>query len=212
MKVSDTAGSIIAHRNDGMGARVIAILNAIRVARDYDLPYYVGWTTHGRTREEVRDPSFIFHPDYIKDKFFDVTIMSEIYDNLIDLSTVDAKTWTEAKFRKAAAKGKSFMSGAAMGVTVLPWEDAAEVTARLPDCIDELRFSAPVAEMVDKIIRVFAGKKLTAYHIRRGDIIHDPIASNKLWPNKFIPREFYEQHLALTLKDPAGVPPSSGPV
>ncbi|MDO7559062.1 MAG: hypothetical protein MUR46_14780, partial [Loktanella sp.] len=114
-----------------MGARVIAMLNAIRVARDYDLPYYVGWTTHGRTREEVRDPSFIFHPDYIKDKFFDVTIMSEIYDNLIDLSTVDAKTWTEAKFRKAAAKGKSFMSGAAMGVTVLPWEDAAEVTARL---------------------------------------------------------------------------------
>ena len=42
MKVSDTAGSIIAHRNDGMGARVIAMLNAIRVARDYDLPYYVG--------------------------------------------------------------------------------------------------------------------------------------------------------------------------
>ncbi|MDO7706318.1 MAG: hypothetical protein MUQ12_04145, partial [Loktanella sp.] len=86
MKVSDTAGSIIAHRNDGMGARVIAMLNAIRVARDYDLPYYVGWTTHGRTREEVRDPSFIFHPDYIKDKFFDVTIMSEIYDNLIDVN------------------------------------------------------------------------------------------------------------------------------
>jgi hypothetical protein len=28
MKVSDTAGSIIAHRNDGMGARVIAMLVA----------------------------------------------------------------------------------------------------------------------------------------------------------------------------------------
>jgi len=203
MDVSDTAGAIIAHRNDGMGARVIAMLNAIRVARDYDLPYFVGWTTHGRTREEVRDPGFIFDPDYIKEKFFDVEIMSQIYENLIDLSTVDDRTWTEEKFCKAAASGKSFMSGAAMGVTVLPWENAAEVAARLPACIDEFRFSAPVAEMVEKIIKVFAGKKLTAYHIRRGDIIHDPIASNKLWPNKFIPREFYEQHLALTLKDPA---------
>lgn len=202
MKVSDTAGCIIAHRNDGMGARIIAMLNAVRIARDYDLPYYVGWTTGGRTREEVRDPAFIFDTDYIAERFFDNDIMSEIYTNLIDLSTIDAKNWTEEKFRKAAAKGKSFMSGAAMGVTVLPWEDASDVEARLPDCIDEFRFSAPVKEMVAKIVSVFAGKKLTAYHIRRGDIILDPIASNKLWPNKFIPREFYEQHLDLTLKDP----------
>lgn len=202
MKASDTAGCIVAHRNDGMGARIIAMLNAVRIARDYDLPYYVGWTTGGRTREEVRDPSFIFDTDYIAERFFDTDIMSEIYTNLIDLSTIDDKNWTEEKFRKAAAKGKSFMSGAAMGVTVLPWENEADVQARLPDCIDAFRFSPPVKEMVAKIVEVFAGKKLTAYHIRRGDIILDPIASNKLWPNKFIPREFYEQHLALTLSDP----------
>ena len=66
-----------------MGARVIAMLNAVRVARDYDLPYYVGWTTHGRTREEVRDPSFIFHPDYIKDQFF------RRYDHVRDLRQSD---------------------------------------------------------------------------------------------------------------------------
>ena len=41
--------------------------------------------------------------------------------------------------------------------------------------------------MVTKIVDVFAGKTLTAYHIRRGDIILDPIASNKLRTNKFIP-------------------------
>ena len=202
MKASDTKGAIIAHRNDGMGARVIAMLNAIRVARDYGVPYYVGWTTHGRTREEVRDPSFIFDPDYIAERFFQVEIMSEIRDDLIDLSTVDSGSWSEAKFRKALSKGKSFMSGAAMGVIVLPWENEADVTARLPACIDAFEFSNPVQEMVSKIVEVFAGKTLTAYHIRRGDIILDPITSNKLWPNKFIPREFYEQHLDVTLRDP----------
>ena len=131
MKASDTEGSIVAHRNDGMGARVIAMLNAVRVAQDYGVPYFVGWTTHGRTREEVRDPSFIFHPDYIVDRFFDVEIMSEIYDDLIDLSTVDVHNWDEAKFRKALSKGKSFLSGAAMGVTVLTWEDEADVAAQM---------------------------------------------------------------------------------
>lgn len=167
MKASDTKGSIIAHRNDGMGARVIAMLNAVRVARDYGVPYFVGWTTHGRTREEVRDPAFIFDLDYIADRFFDVEIMSEIYDDLIDLSTVDSHSWDEAKFRKALSKGKSFMSGAAMGVTVLPWEDEAEVAARLPTCIDAFTFSEPVQDMVTKIIEVFAGKTLTAYRSLR---------------------------------------------
>ena len=108
MKASDTKGSIVAHRNDGMGARVIAMLNAVRVAQDYCVPYFVGCTTHRRTREEVRDPSFIFHPDYIADRFFDVEIMSEIYDDLIDLSTVDVHNWDKAKFCKALSKGKSF--------------------------------------------------------------------------------------------------------
>ena len=131
MKASDTKGSIVAHRNDGMGARVIAMLNAVRVAQDYCVPYFIGCTTHGRTREEVRDPSFIFHPDYIADRFFDVEIMSEIYDDLIDLSTVDVHNWDKAKFCKALSKSKLFLSDAAMGVTVLPWEDEADVAARM---------------------------------------------------------------------------------
>ena len=131
MKASDTKGSIVAHRNDGMGARVIAMLNAVRVAQDYCVPCFVGCTTHRRTREEVRDPSFIFHPDYIADRFFDVEIMSEIYDDLIDLSTVDVHNWDKAKFCKALSKGKSFLSDAAMSVTVLPWEDEANVAARM---------------------------------------------------------------------------------
>lgn len=71
-----------------------------------------------------------------------------------------------------------------------------------PACIDAFTFSDPVQEMVTKIVDVFAGKTLTVYHIRRGDIILDPIASNKLWPNKFIPREFDEQHLDITLQNP----------
>lgn len=201
MKPSDTAGTIVAHRNDGMGARIIAILNAIRVARDYDVPYFVGWTTHGRTREEVRDPSNIFDTGFIAERFFDVEVMQEIYEDIIDLDTLPNDA-AEADFRAALAAGKCYMSGAAMGITVLPWENADEVAARLPACIEELQFAAPVSEMIAHIKTTFAGTKLTAYHIRRGDIIHDPIASNKLWPNKFIPREFYEQHLDLTLRDP----------
>ena len=203
MTPADLTGSIISHRNDRMGGRIIAMMNAIRIARDHDLPFFVGWTTGGRTSEEVRDPSMIFDADWIAQHFFDSDVLGGIYDDLIDLTTlVGDDRWTRDRFAKRIAKGDSFLSGVAMGVTVLPWEDAADVAARLPQTLDHIRFSAPVRAMIERIDSVFAGTRLTAYHIRRGDIIHDPITSNKLWSNKYIPREFYEQHLALTLLDP----------
>ncbi|KQI68564.1 hypothetical protein AN189_09655 [Loktanella sp. 3ANDIMAR09] len=204
MTPADLQGSIISHRNDRMGGRMIAMLNALRITRDYDLPFFVGWTTGGRTSEEMRDPTAIFDADWVAQHFFDGDVLGEVYDDLIDLSTLTQHTgWTPEKFRAAIAQGSSFLSGAAMGVTVLPWENPQEVAARLPLAVESIRFSAPVRAMIERIDSIFAGTKLTAYHIRRGDIIYDPITSNKLWPNKFIPREFYEQHLGRTLADPA---------
>jgi hypothetical protein len=42
-------------------------------------------------------------------------------------------------------------------------------------------------DMIARIDSVFASTRLTANHIRRGDIIYHPIRSNKLWSNKYIP-------------------------
>lgn len=194
-------GSIVAHRNDGMGARLIAMLNAVRVAQDHGLPWHVCWTTHGQTRPELREPTQIFDPDFVAAKFSDVETMQDLYEDLIDLSTVTAGQGRDG-FLDAARSGRNFLSGAAMGVIVLPWEQAADVAARLPQALDQIRFSAPVRAMMARIDETLKGARLVAYHIRRGDIIHHPVASNKLWPNKYIPREFYELHLERTLEDP----------
>ncbi|MCA1775970.1 MAG: hypothetical protein LC676_10275 [Loktanella sp.] len=88
IKIEDIKGSVVAHRNDRMGARIIAMLNALRVAKDYDLSFTCGWTTGGRTSEEVRDPTNIFTQDYVDAFFFDNDILGRVYDDLIDLSTI----------------------------------------------------------------------------------------------------------------------------
>ena len=204
MTPDDLSGSIIAHRNDRMGARIISMLNAIRIARDYDLPWFCGWTTGGRTHEECRDPTFIFDEAFVAEHFFDQDVLSRVYADLIDLSTVQTDgDKGRAAFLAKAAKGKSYLSGNAMGIITLPWEDEATVAHALPECLDAFRYSPPVAGMIEEIDALFAGKTLTAFHIRRGDIIHDPITSNKLWPNKYIPREFYEIKLERVLEDPS---------
>jgi hypothetical protein len=111
MPPADRTGRIISHRNDRMGGRINAMQNAMRIARDYELPFFVGWTTGGRTSEEDRDPSMIVDADWVDAHFFDSDILGGIYSDLIDLSVlVGDERWTLAKFLETLASGERFLS------------------------------------------------------------------------------------------------------
>ncbi|NDR55049.1 hypothetical protein [Aliiruegeria sabulilitoris] len=193
-------GQIVAHRNDRMGGRLISILNAIRISRDYDIPFVVAWVSHGRTAEELRNPTDIFTPEYVSRHFIDGDMSAADWAALDDL---DATHLGSAESLKAAAtEGKGFLSQRSVGTTVLPWEDAEAVAERLAGCFDGIGFCDTIRRVSEQIDARLAGTHLSAYHIRRGDIISNPITSQKLWPNKYIPREFYEVHLTHQLEDP----------
>ncbi len=192
------SGSIVAHRNDRMGGRIVSALNAIRLSRDYDIPYWIFWTTHGLTSPELKVPSDIFDKDFIAARFAPEDEMRPLYNTLANLTTLPPGM-TEAAFREEIAKGRSFLSGQAMSAEVLPWEDPAGVRDRLPAALDGIVFNPVVATTMARIDAALAGATLTAYHIRRGDIIHNPRVSNRLWPGKYVPRIFYEVHLESAL-------------
>lgn len=197
--VPHLAGHVIAHRNDRMGARLIAMVNAMRIADALDLPFSVGWTTHGRTSEEIRNPSDIFSEQFISDHFFGGEELAIIWGDLVNLGALEPTT-PEA-IKSAALKGNSFLSEVTIGSIVLPWEDAATVQAALPHFFRQIPFSPVVTAAMARIDQLFEGLSLRAYHIRRGDIISDPITSEKLWPNKYTPREYYEVHVRQFLKN-----------
>lgn len=186
-------GCIIAHRNDRMGGRLIAMINAMRVADENNLPFRVGWTTHGRTSEEIKTPSDIFAPDFMESHFFGGEPLAKIWGNLINLATFEGAT-SDALLQQAK-QGKSFLSEPAIGQLVLPWESKETVQKTLPTYFKKIAFAQTVDAAMRRIDGDFEGLALRAYHIRRGDIISDPITSEKLWPNKYIPREFYEIHI-----------------
>lgn len=195
----DLTGSIIAHRNDRMGGRLIAMINAMRIADVLDLPFRVGWTTHGRTSPEIKTPEDIFADRFIADHFFGGDDLARIWADLRNLATVTEPSADAVK--TAAAKGASYLSEIAIGRLVLPWEEEEAVKAALPAYFKRITFSDAVAAAMANIDAGFQGLSLRAYHIRRGDIISDPITSEKLWPNKYIPREFYEIHIRDFLAD-----------
>ena len=195
-------GTIVSHRNDGMGARLIAALNAIRIAKTYDLPWHICWTTHGMTRPELQNPSDLFSEPFVEQCLSDHDLMSEVQERATDLTTL-ASDLTRDGFLNLARQGATFLSALPMGVVTLPWEDEEEIRLALPDCLNSFKFSSDVQAMMTRIDAAFEGAALSAFHIRRGDIIHHPVASNKLWPSKYAPREYYEVHLERLLEIPA---------
>jgi hypothetical protein len=111
MPPADRTCSIMSRRNDRMGGRINAMQNAMRIARDYELPFFVSWMTGGRTSEEDRDPSMNVDADWIDAHFFNSDILGGIYSDLIDLSVlVGNERWTLAKFLETLASGERFLS------------------------------------------------------------------------------------------------------
>lgn len=188
------AGSIIAHRNDRMGGRIVALLNAMRLSQDLGLPFWVFWPTEGLTSPEMKVPGDIFHAEFMAAHFAPNDEMRRLYNALIGLGTVDPAMTRDA-FLAEAARGRSFLSDRAMEPEVLPWEDEARVRARLPAVLRSIAFNPTVAATMERIDGLLAGTRPAAYHIRRGDIIRSPKVTNRLWPTKYVPRIFYEVHL-----------------
>lgn len=191
--------SVVSFRNDRMGARFLSILNAIRIAQDYNMPYFFTWMTHGRASEELQAPTEIFDAGYFDAHFVSHADFKHIDAHATDLSALPIEC-DASQITKGCEDGDTFLC---MGteLMVLPWEDAASVAPRYAAAIDHVSFDATIIAAMKAVDDTLATSG-TAFHIRRGDIIYDPVTSNQLWSNKYIPREFYEVLAKRLISDP----------
>ena len=192
-------GSIIAFRNDRLGARLMTMMNAIRIAQDYDIPYYFVWKTDGRTSEELLQPTQIFDADYFAAHEAPIDVYRAAAPTGTDLLLLPAKSTEDDLRAKVAQDAALICTGS--NLMVLPWEEAADVAPRYAAAIHALQFSPEVTQAMKAVDAALADSGI-AFHIRRGDIIYDPITSNQLWSNKYIPREFYETLAQQIIADP----------
>lgn len=192
-------GSIVSFRNDRMGARILALMNAVRIARDYELPYYFTWMTHGRTSPELQSPTEIFDQGWFDAHFVSHVDFSAIDGVATNLASLPLRS-TSDLILQTCAKGGGFLC-MNTDLAVLPWENAEEIAPRYAAAIDELQMSDAIKAAMKAVDQLLSGPS-TAFHLRRGDIIHDPVTSNQLWSNKYIPREFYEIMATRLVSDP----------
>lgn len=193
--MADTQGKLIAFRADRMGGRLIAILNTMRFARSFDLPFVVHW----RDSDGLGDGTELFSEDFVRDHFIDKPTYQDMKANATAITTV-IQSPSEQAFRENLDNGMHILLDPPFDVLKMPFENEEDVNRTFRSVVDDLPLNPVLAEHLNALrTKLRDDRRTVAYHIRRGDLTSDLRAMNRAWPNKFVPDEFFEAHIRANL-------------
>jgi len=195
MPASPAPGHIIAFRNDRLGARLITLVNALRLCHGHDLSLRIHWNIATDIGHIFNDPAEFFAQTLIDAHFIDNDSFRQMRDNSIRIRDIGPGGITA--LRAKLATGVNVLVDSAFDMTCLDGEDPADVRRQSDLIWHGFPFAASLALPLAEIASKVAGG--TAYHIRRGDLTSFPRAMNRSWPNKYIPDEFYMLHMERVL-------------
>ncbi|MDO5658462.1 MAG: hypothetical protein Q4G36_09100 [Paracoccus sp. (in: a-proteobacteria)] len=197
------ANTVFAVRNDRLGGRLGAMLNARRLADELGATFRFTWSAHENVSPELQHPEHLFSEAFLE-QYREVELgFGQLQNQILAIEALPGHLRDEAALRAHVAR-ESLRCTEAMRAMALPWEDPAIAAERVAQALDSIGFQPVILEAMRQIRAHLGSSDLVAYHLRRGDII-DPDArpSNVLWPAKYIPRVYYEEHIARVLaQDP----------
>ncbi|MEM1384383.1 MAG: tetratricopeptide repeat protein [Pseudomonadota bacterium] len=189
-------GCIYAQRPDRLGARLTAMLNAIRLCTDYRLPLAIGWGRTGTAGSELAAPEDLFDRQFIDRYFIDPSDWAAHATHLKSLSPKAAQALSSQDLIDRIASGEGFHCGIAFGIAVLSDERRETVAQRYAQTAAALPLTARLSQLLGEInTEIDRIRPCISYHIRRGDIVKDPVARNRKWPTKFVPSAYYDAHM-----------------
>jgi tetratricopeptide (TPR) repeat protein len=189
-------GLFIGLRKDQLGARLLMMLNSIRLAEDYATDFRINWFPRGAMAPKLDTPSDLFAADFITRHFIDNA----------DFEALDARTkplWaflkdrTPERLEAHLAAGGHVLLDEGFEIVEFSWEDAEALRGRFRGFIRRIGFHPGVARHMAAIEAAMAaqGGHTIAYHIRRGDILNEEPWTHKEWPAKIEPDELYSAYL-----------------
>lgn len=186
-----TVGRLIAFRNDRLGARLLSLVNAQRLAIDLDLPYAMRWPESIGVGSEFNTPEDLFDPAFVAENFIDASDWNTARPKTLKLN--GASELTRADLKASVQAGQSYTVELAFGFIVLADENEQDVRDKCAALFRQI----PLGPRLTAISHQLDGhlRGTTAYHVRRGDLVSDLRAKNRSWLNKVVPIEFYLQHL-----------------
>jgi len=189
-------GAFIGLRKDQLGARLLMMLNAIRLAQDYNAGFRINWFPRGAMAPKLANPEDLFSAEFIEKHFIPNDTFEALKPDPLPLWTF-RKDRSPDRLEAHLAKGGNVVLDEGFEVIRFPWEDAEDLSARFRSFITLIGFNPTVARHIETIeARLNAAEGRTiAYHIRRGDILNEDPWKHKEWPAKIEPDELYSAYL-----------------
>ena len=192
--------AIIGFRQDRVGARLIGIVNILRLRELLDPAARFLWLSQpDGPYPDLADPAEIFAPPFVAD------VLTVIPDNpdlagRRSLTAAAGETRLDAMQAQIAA-GARWFSDAAFEMASFRAEPAAEVAAQTARLVAALPLAPRLAAARDRAlarIGIAGDARPVAIHVRRGDILAGDPWSYTAWPSKYVPDEFFRAFLAET--------------
>ncbi|PYE84037.1 hypothetical protein [Pseudoroseicyclus aestuarii] len=200
-------GRLIAFRNDRLGARIICLLNAMRLAHSLDLPWAMQWHETHDIGRSFNDPLTLFDAGLVARHFIDREALLAVQKTALRLGGMaqeagigppPAEGLDAAALRAHLAEGGNALIDMPFGLIVLRGEAPEDVATEVARLWAELPVAPALKPHLAAIAEAVAGG--TAYHLRRGDLTGETRAMNRAWPAKYVPDAFYEVHVERTLR------------
>ncbi|RLK10268.1 hypothetical protein [Ruegeria conchae] len=187
-------GVFIGQRKDRMGARLLMILTCIRLAEDFETDYRVNWFPQGADAPELDQPEELFTSDWMDAHFLNQPEFDALNETAQPIWAFQNDPSPE-RLMDHLASGRSVLVEEGFEVLAFPWEDIEAIRPRYRDFIRGVGFVDKVRQIMDRADEKLSGQGVSAYHIRRGDILNGLPWKHSTWPAKIEPEEFYEAHL-----------------
>ncbi len=199
MSASEASGRglFIGVRKDQLGARLLMMLNAIRLAEDYGADFRINWFPRGAMAPKLDTPADLFSTEFIDRHFIDNAEFEALDPITKPLWAFANDTGPEA-LEAHLANGGHVVLDEGFEIVEFPWEDGGDLRGRFRGFISRIGFNPVVAGHIARIeaaMEARGGGRTIAYHIRRGDILNEDPWKHKEWPAKIEPDELYSAYL-----------------
>jgi|GEM_PF-1323348 len=189
-------GFFIGLRKDQLGARLLMMLNSIRLAEDYKTEFRINWFPRGAMAPKLDTPADLFDRAFIERHFIENDEF-EALDSITKPIWAFLKDKTPDRLEAHLAGGGHVLLAEGFDIVEFPWEDGGDLRGRFRGFISHIAFNPVVQGHITAIENAMSqgSGRVIAYHIRRGDILNEDPWKHKDWPAKIEPDELYSAYL-----------------
>ncbi|WP_287885442.1 MULTISPECIES: tetratricopeptide repeat protein [Paracoccus] len=190
--------AIVGFRQDRIGARLICMLNVMRLSRKFGVPGRYLWLS----QPDGPYPELVDPRDFLASEFvaahIDIVAHAPERSGLRNLPAA-APGMNGAGFARTLAEGQRYECDAMSEIVRFMDESEAEAAEGLRAAAAELALSPRLTRALARARRILAGVgggQPLAIHVRRGDILDGDPWSYSSWASKYVPDEFFRAFVA----------------